>query len=628
MNLLETFIKISVKDEASDEVESLSDKVKGGLGSAAKVGAAAVATAAAAAVAAVAKVTKASLDAWASWEQLSGGVETLFKESSDVVMQYANKAYYTAGMSANDYMETVTSFSASLIAGLGGDTAQAAEYANRAIVDMSDNANKMGTDIESIQNAYQGFAKQNYTMLDNLKLGYGGTQSEMQRLIQDAAQMTDIQEQLGITVDESSMSFDNIVNAISVMQESLGIAGTTSEEAATTIEGSVNSMKAAWDNWLAGLGGTDVDIYDLTMNLADSVVTAAQNVIPRIGEIIQSLATALVEAMPFAFEVLSTQILPLLLSLVETISQALPTVIAGVIDLAVQVIDTIIAILPTLITTIVQTIITCLPQLVSGFIQLFTAFAVALPEIIVQITAMLPDLINAIITTIVDNLPLLIDAFIQLFLAFIEALPTIIVNIASCLPTIISAIIDGLGTLGGMLLNLAVQAFWDFINGIGNTIGDIVSKVGEIPGKIIDKIGEGLANIGDVGKNLVEGLWNGINNAKDWVLDKIKGFGEGILNGIKSFFGIASPSKLMRDEVGKFLGMGIGEGIPLGFDISDPTEEIDARMQDLTSGSYTVSAHGTTNGFEMLSAKLDEVIAAIPDSLKVNQREFARLVNA
>lgn len=229
----------------------------------------------------------------AALEQSLGGVETLFKDSAETIKQYAANAYKTAGVSANSYMEQVTSFSASLLQSLDGDTAKAAEYANRALVDMSDNANKMGTDIGSIQWAYQGFAKANYTMLDNLKLGYGGTKEEMARLIRDAAKMTDIQEKLGVTVDSSSMSFGNVVNAISVMQESLGIAGTTSEEAATTISGSLASMKAAFSNVLGGLT-LGQDIQPALNGLADTVTTFLfGNLLPAVGNILKGLPSAI-----------------------------------------------------------------------------------------------------------------------------------------------------------------------------------------------------------------------------------------------------------------------------------------------------------------------------------------------
>ena len=227
--------------------------------------------------------------AYADYEQLIGGVETLFKDNSGKVIGNAENAYKTAGMSANEYMETVTSFSASLLQSLGGDTEKAAGYADRAIVDMSDNANKMGSSMESIQNAYQGFAKGNYTMLDNLKLGYGGTKEEMKRLIEDASKMTDVQEELGVSVDANSMSFSNIVDAISVVQKSMGIMGTTSKEASTTISGSISSMKAAWQNFLVGLADGSQNMDGLVSNLFESVKTVGANLIPRVQQTLKSI---------------------------------------------------------------------------------------------------------------------------------------------------------------------------------------------------------------------------------------------------------------------------------------------------------------------------------------------------
>lgn len=248
-------------------------------------------------------IIKSSLGVVANMEQQVGGVETLFKDSANTVIANANKAYKTAGMSANNYMETVTSFSASLLQSLGGDTAKAASYADRAIVDMSDNANKMGTNMRDIQNAYQGFAKQNYTMLDNLKLGYGGTQEEMKRLISDASKMTDVQKELGVTVDASSLSFGNIVNAISVVQKQMGITGTTSKEAATTIEGSVNSAKAAWENFEAGVISAN-DLVDTFWTAAQNIFTNLGQIIPRLGktgmDVVSALAGKIGDSVPAA----------------------------------------------------------------------------------------------------------------------------------------------------------------------------------------------------------------------------------------------------------------------------------------------------------------------------------------
>lgn len=275
-------------------------------------------------------IGKASLDSYGEYEQLVGGVETLYKDSAGIIENYAKDAYKNVGLSANDYMETSTSFAASLVSSLGGDTEKAAEMANTAISDMSDNANKMGTNISSIQDAYNGFAKQNYTMLDNLKLGYGGTQAEMKRLIKEAAAMTDTQKELGVTVDSNSMSYANIVQAIHVVQANMGIMGTTSKEAATTIQGSTASMKSAWENLLTGIADPEQDFQTLVDNLVDSVITAGNNIIPRIKEIVPTLIDGLSE--------LVTQLAPyvsgVIMELEPTIEEGLQTLFGGLSSVA------------------------------------------------------------------------------------------------------------------------------------------------------------------------------------------------------------------------------------------------------------------------------------------------------
>lgn len=275
-------------------------------------------------------IGKASLDSYADYEQLVGGVETLYKDSAGIIENYAKDAYKNVGLSANDYMETSTSFAAALVSSLGGDTGKAAEMANTAISDMSDNANKMGTNISSIQDSYNGFAKQNYTMLDNLKLGYGGTQAEMKRLIKEAAAMTDTQKELGVTVDSNSMSYANIVQAIHVVQANMGIMGTTSKEAATTIQGSTASMKSAWANLLTGIADPEQDFQTLVDNLVDSVITAGNNIIPRIKEIVPTLIDGLSE--------LVTQLAPyvssVIMELEPTIEEGLQALFGGLSSVA------------------------------------------------------------------------------------------------------------------------------------------------------------------------------------------------------------------------------------------------------------------------------------------------------
>ena len=353
MNLFELFVKIGADtteankgiDEVGQKTSGLGEKLKSGLATAGKV---AVAGVAAGATAIGALGTKA-VAAYADYEQLVGGVETLFKDSQDQVMDYANNAYKTAGLSANEYMETVTSFSASLLQSLDGDTSAAADKANLAITDMSDNANKMGTDMTSIQNAYQGFAKANYTMLDNLKLGYGGTQAEMERLLADAEKIS------GIKYDISS--YADIVDAIHVVQTEMGITGTTAEEAASTIQGSFGMMKSAWQNLVTGMADPDQDLGVLVGNFTDSVVIAGNNLIPRIQELLPRIVEATT-------------------SLIGTVSEQLPAILG-----------------------------TVLPSLVEGATNLVTGLMAALPSVLSVLADVAPTVINTLVPALIELLP-------------------------------------------------------------------------------------------------------------------------------------------------------------------------------------------------------------------------------
>ena len=327
--------------KAKGTFSTLASGIGKALGTVAKIGGAAIAAGAAG----VTALTKMGVESYAQYEQLVGGVETLFKESQNIVMGYAENAYKTAGMSANAYMETVTSFSASLIQSLDGDTAKAAEVGNMAITDMSDNANKMGTDISMIQNAYQGFAKQNYTMLDNLKLGYGGTKEEMERLIADANRVKEANGEMG---NLSIESFADVTEAIHIMQTEMGITGTTAREAATTIEGSISMMKGAWQNLVVGMADENANMDVLLSNFVDSTATAAENLIPRIsqtlagiGDLITGLAPVIGEALPLLVEEvlpsLLTAAVSLVTALVDGVITALPALYTALLD-AVQLI--------------------------------------------------------------------------------------------------------------------------------------------------------------------------------------------------------------------------------------------------------------------------------------------------
>lgn len=326
-------------DDAGKKTTTFGDILKGSLASEAIInGVKAVASG-------IKSLIGGAVEGHGEYEQLAGGVETLFKDSAQTVQDYANTAYKTAGLSANKYMETVTSFSASLLQSMGNDTDAAAEKANLAITDMSDNANKMGTDMQSIQNAYQGFAKQNYTMLDNLKLGYGGTKEEMQRLIDDANALNAAQ---GNYTNYTIESYADIVDAIHTVQTEMGITGTTAKEASTTVEGSINSMKSAWANFVVGLGNDNADIADLSAQLIESVGAVAENVLPVIETVLTNIADTVKEQGPemitkfvaYAIDKLPEVIslgLQMVLALVKGLAQNLPQLVQG----ALNMIDTI-----------------------------------------------------------------------------------------------------------------------------------------------------------------------------------------------------------------------------------------------------------------------------------------------
>lgn len=338
-------IKVGLKDEASGKAEGVASKVVGTLGKAGATVAKAVGVGVAAVGAGVAAVTGMSMNAYAAYEQNVGGIQKIFgnmgksledyaamtgqtveqcsskweqlEQAQTTVLANADAAYKTAGLSANRYMEQVTGFSAALVSSLGGDTVKAAEYANTAMVDMSDNANTFGTAMDDLQNAYQGFAKQNYTMLDNLKLGYGGTKEEMQRLVKDA-------HAVNSAVDESSLSFDNIVLAIHTMQEQMQIAGTTSREAATTIEGSCNMAKAAWENWVTELSKDDADMGKLTEELLQSVETAASNIVPRVATIVGTALSQLPSLVTSVGPVLGQAFVDIFTQALSSAAEAVP----------------------------------------------------------------------------------------------------------------------------------------------------------------------------------------------------------------------------------------------------------------------------------------------------------------
>lgn len=473
--------------EDSEEAGKKFDKVKT---AATALGTAAAAATAALAAAAI-KLGKEVISAYADYEQLVGGVETLFKDSSGKVMEYANDAYKTAGLSANEYMETVTGFSASLISSLGGDTEKAAEYANMAITDMSDNANKMGSDMASIQNAYSGFAKQNYTMLDNLKLGYGGTKEEMQRLLEDAEKLS------GVKYDISSYS--DIIDAIHVIQTEMDITGTTAKEAEATISGSIGMLKSSFQNLITGLGDADADIDKLCDNVVNSFNSVVKNITP----------------------------------VVRNLAKTVPNALEGILD----------AIEP------------LLPEIVEAGVKLLTALITNLPQIILTIVQALPQIITAVINALVNNIPKIIETGVKLLTALITNLPQIIAEIVRAMPQIITGIVSALGEGVSQVAEVGanlVRGLWQGIQSLAGWLWDKVSGwISSIWDGITDFFGihSPSTKMAWVSEMNVEGAVVGIEKNKSKAVKAYGAMGEEMLAEVDS--GLAAVNDKLKSSIGE-----------------------------------------------------------------------------
>lgn len=456
--------------EASAAGKSLGGKIGSGIVTGIKTTGIAVGAAVAAAGAAAVSLGKQAMSSYSQYEQLIGGVETLFGSSAEAVTKNASNAFKTAGLSANEYMETVTSFSASLLQALGGDTEKAASYADMAITDMSDNANKMGTDMGAIQAAYQGFAKQNYTMLDNLKLGYGGTKTEMERLIKDAEKMDSSFKASRDKNKELTMSYSDIVDAIHIVQTNMGITGTTAQEASTTIQGSVDSMKSAWANLVTGLADDNADLGALVDNFVQTAITAANNILPHISTILEGLGTLISTMLP--------QILPI----------------------------------------INQIIIDNLPIIIEAGMQLLIALITGIITAIPQLVAAIPEIFAAMKNAFVANWPAMKEAGMQLLTMLVE-------GIGNALSTAVTFIQEHLAQWVSIAKAKAIEfgqnihdGFTALVGEVGGWINDnivtpmkdAISSVVEIGRMVVDKIKQGIQNAWSGLTSWFKGIWNNL----------------------------------------------------------------------------------------------------------------------
>jgi phage-related protein len=562
-----------------------------------------------------------ALDQVSSMEQNIGGVQKLFGENAQAVVDNANQAFRTAGMSANEYMETVTGFSASLIAGLGGDTEAAVSIADRAITDMSDNANTFGTDISSIQMAYQGFAKQNYTMLDNLKLGYGGTKEEMQRLIADASQMSTEMDKLGVSVDADSMSFDNIINAISVMQEHLNIAGTTANEASGTIEGSINSLKAAWDNFLAGtLDGE---------SLAEIAYDAMNNIFNAFMEIIPRLAAEL----PTFIELVGGFGLELAQRLIDTIGEQLPEFLAKGQELILNLAQGLAEGIPNATDALLNMITSFTEWLASDggtsmidsgmklLESIVTGLANALPVLVEYI----PQIILNIVTAIANNLPRLMEMGVNMIVSLLTGIIATVPKLIEQFPNMIRTIFTIWKSTNWLSLGLhLITAILQGITQLINAIPDLLKQIGNSAMdtfKSIDWL--------SLGSHVIDGIVDGIKDGISAVADAAREVAEAALDAAKSFLGIHSPSRAFKEQVGLQSDAGQAEGMIENADlVEDAAREVSQKALDASMDvNYNLPNKDTVSqdiGASFSSRVMQTVNRVIEVPLNISGREIAR----
>ncbi len=527
MNLMELFVKIgadttgldSGMNDAESKASAFASKVGSGLKTAAKVGVAAVG----AASAAVTAITKSAVSNYADYEQLAGGIETLFGDSAKKVMADADAAFKSAGMSANQYMETSIQSAAALINSLGGDQAKAADMMNMSITDMADNVNKMGTSMEAVQNAYRGFSRGNFSMLDNLALGFSGTKEGMQELLDKA------QELSGVEFDIESYS--DIVEAIHVVQTEMGITGTTAKEASGTISGSLGALKSAWDNLVTGIADPNADLGSLIDNLVDSAETAAGNLVPviekaltGIASLVEKLAPIIADKLPALME----SILPSLLSAAVTLINALITALPGLLQLLVDQV-------PLIFDTLIPAMISMLPQIVEVGLQMILALANGLIE-------SLPELIPAIVDVVLqiyekltepDTLVQLIDAALQLILALAEGLIAALPKLIEKGPEIVMNLGEAIIKAAPKILAAALELISMLILGLYNSW----TQIQEAGQDLVDKV--------------KEGIMDKIEQAKTWGKDLIANF----ISGIKEKFTdvkstMTNLGQTIRDYIG------------------------------------------------------------------------------
>lgn len=697
MNLFELCVKIGADvsevdksiAETGTKTSAFGEKLKSGLATAGKVAVAGVA----AGTAALGTLGTKAVEAYADYEQLVGGVETLFGTSAksaeeyaaqtgesvdnvrmkwaslsraqNIIMYKAENAYKTAGLSANEYMETVTSFAASLVASMDGDTEAAAKRADLAITDMADNANKMGTSMESIQTAYQGFAKQNYSMLDNLKLGYGGTSNEMYRLLSDAKEIDKTFDAV-FSIDAKghlTAGYADIVQAIHIVQTEMGITGTTAEEAASTIQGSFSMMKSAWQNLVTGMADPDQDLGVLVGNFTDSVVIAGNNLIPRIQELLPRIVeatTSLIGTVSEQLPAILGTVLPSLVegatNLVTGLMAALPSVLSVLADVAPTVINTLvpalIELLPQItqtgidvIVSLVQGIADALPQLIpaatdaiikivevltspenlGNLIDAALAIILALVDGLVDATpkliAAVPDVIANLVTAIIVNMPKILEAGVEITMAIADGLIKAIPELVAAIPNLILGIVQGIIDNLPEIIMAGPKIIAALATGLIEAIPDIVMVIPRLIRSVVDTFLS--FDWGSIGKNIVDGIKNGFVNMWNSFKQTVENVFTGLVDGVKSLLGIASPSKVFAG-IGGYMAEGLGQGFDKEF--SNVKRGIQSKLDfgTMTFGMSSfghlpaLAGAGTTNNYYNINA---DRVKQFNDIIRITENE-------
>lgn len=684
MNLLDLAVKITCDDQASGEVDKIGDGIKNKLGAAAKAGVAAAAAVGTATIA----IGKTALDAYSNYEQLVGGIDTLFKSSSAKMQQYAANAYQTAGVSANRYMEISTSFAASLISSLGGNTEAAADMANTAITDMSDNANKMGTSLETVQEAYMSLSRGNYEMLDSLKLGYGGTKSELERLLSDAEEFSAAQ---GKVRDFSVDSYSDIVEALHIVQDEMGITGTTAEEAATTIEGSVNMAKASWENWLAGLGNENADMGVLTDQLVGSVATAGENIIPRVGEIMATLGqtvadyapgvglylrNALINVLPEAVQgpmqdafagvdkvvgklagVFNDNLKPAADaagSVFSAISSGIKTFGDNVNDLVLPAIDTLspafndffaaIQTAQPLLEFIANIIGVGLAAAISIAIKLFAAITEVVAFVITgfaqlyeNISGFVTGVVNFFTVTAPQAIQSLITWFAELPGKIAEFLSTVIANVAAWAADMVSDAAQAgsqfVTNVVNFLMSLPDRVL-GFLNSVITNVLNFVSQMGqhaanaatEFANRLINGLASIPGRVASIGSNIIQGMVKGVTGAAGKLIDAVKGAVGNAIEGAKNLLGIHSPSRVFR-KIGQYTMQGAALGVDDDADLL--LQSTDNAMRGMVKMAQDVAMPGVSSTAGGESAVISWLAENLPSIIAeftpvMGESEFGR----